>query len=62
MNISPVSLNSQTRMAAQCDDLHKAIILFNHVSSDDKEKSVLKAFIEKRIASIDVPWELIPVS
>ncbi|MCU7939904.1 MAG: hypothetical protein KZQ64_08085 [gamma proteobacterium symbiont of Bathyaustriella thionipta] len=62
MNISPISLNSQTRITAQCDDLHKAIILFNHVSSDDKEKHTLKAFIEKRIASIDVSWDLIPIS
>lgn len=62
MNSSPNLLNSQTRMAAQCDDLHKAIILFNHVSSDDKEKPVLKAFIEKHIDSIDVSWDLIPVS
>ena len=49
-------------MTAQCQDLHKAIILFNHISSDDKEKPVLKAFIEKHIASIDVSWDLIPVS
>jgi len=62
MNISTTSLNSQTRITAQCQDLHKAIILFNHVSSDNKEKPVLKAFIEKRIASIDVPWDLIPIS
>ena len=62
MNSSPNSLNSKTRMTASCQDLHKAIILFNHVSSDDKDKPVLKAFIEKRIASIDVSWDLIPVS
>ena len=62
MNSSPNSLNSKARMTASCQDLHKAIILFNHVSSDNKEKPVLKAFIEKRIASIDVSWDLIPVS
>ena len=66
MNTSQILLNSQTNISAQCDDLHKAVILFNHTSSGDEEKPILKAFIEKRIASVistvDTSWELIPVS
>ncbi len=52
---------SQTEISANCQQLHKAVILFNH-SSEQNDKDTLKKFIEKRICTLEVNWELIPAS
>ena len=66
MNTSQISINSQTQISGQCQDLHKAVILFNHTPSSDEEKPNFKEFIEKPMASViktvDSSWELVPVS
>jgi len=43
-------------------DVHKNVVIFNHISSNKQDNSALKNVIEKQIASLDVPWKLVPVS
>lgn len=61
MNTLQNTLNPQTEISAE--NLHKAVILYNHLSSDEKKKSALRKKIESCISSFDcdVTWELIPV-
>ncbi len=53
--------DSQAEISTNCRELHKAVILFNH-SSEQNDKDTLKQFIEKRICTLEVNWELVPAS
>ncbi len=57
------SINTlHNRTAFDQNKLHHAIVRFNHLSTDDKEKPVLKQLIEQQIVGLNAPWELVPQS
>ena len=62
MSTQEISNNAKNTLSGHSQDVHQNVVIFNHISSSERDKSALKSVIEKQIASLNVSWELVPVS